>query len=518
MNDTNTHTPHAPEAGAKPGAGAHDRRWLGLFAILSAMIMNLLDATVVNIAAPSIRQDLGGSETSLQWIAASYPLAMAVGLLTGGRLGDMFGRRRVLMTGVLGFVASSVACALAWSPGGLTGARVVQGLFAAIMVPQAFGLIREMFPPREIGKAFGALGPVIGLSTILGPVVAGALVDADVLGTGWRMVFLINVPIGAFTLIAGAKALPGGSGQRGLRLDVTGALVAGAGVFLLVYPLVQGRELGWPVWLLAVAAGAVVALGTFAVQQRRRTRSGGTPLVELSVLGRRSYTSGVAFVIVFFGSIVGFSLAIGLFLQMGLGMSPVRASLTMVSWAVGAFFGSAFSAMKAGLGRRILHLGLALMAVGLAGIYLVFERAGTGVGGWDLAAPLVVYGLGMGMIFVPLFGIIMGEVRDHEVGSASGLLEAFQQLGGSLGVAGLGTVFFSAAGSAPAVADFVSGAQHVTLLALALTLAAIPLGFLLPRHAREQGATEAAPNEAPASGTAPRGGTAAERTPEPARV
>ncbi|WP_079032251.1 MFS transporter [Streptomyces specialis] len=466
-----------------------DRRWLGFFAVLAAMIMNLLDSTVVNVAAPSIQADLGGSDASLQWIAASYTLALAVGLLTGGRLGDMFGRRRMMLIGVAGFLLASMACALAWAPGVLIAARVAQGLFGAVMIPQAFGLIRDLFPPREIGKAFGALGPVIGLSTILGPVVAGLLVDADLWGTGWRMVFFINLPLGAFALLAGRAALPSrpGAAAGGMRLDWTGALLAGLGTFLLVYPLVQGREQGWPAWLLAVGAGAVIALGLFVAHQIRHGRSGGTPLVELSVLAKRSYTSGVAFVIVFFGSIVGFSLALGLFLQMGRGFSPVRASLTMASWALGAFFGSGFGAtMMARLGRRILHLGLALMATGLVGLTVVYDRAGMDIDGLDLALPLIVYGFGMGMIFVPLFDIIMGEIRDHEVGSAAGLLESFQQLGASLGVAVLGTVFFSAG-------SFLDATRQVTLLALGLTVLAFALAFLLPRRARPTGHTAPEP-------------------------
>jgi EmrB/QacA subfamily drug resistance transporter len=487
-----------------------DRRWLGLFAILAAMIMNLLDATVVNIAAPSIQEDLGGSESSLQWIAASYTLALAVGLLTGGRFGDMFGRRRVMLLGVAGFLVASVACAVAWSPGTLIGARVVQGLVAAVMIPQAFGLIRDLFPPHEIGKAFGALGPVIGVSTILGPIVAGALVDADVLGTGWRMVFLINLPIGAFALIAGARALPRAGRAKAIRLDVVGALLAAVAIFLLVYPLVQGRELGWPGWLLGITAGGVAALALFVVQQSRRKRAGDTPLVEFSVLAKRSYTSGVAFVIAFFGGIVGFSLALGLFLQMGLAFSPLRASLAMAGWAVGAFLGSGFGAVMMGrLGRRILHLGLVLMATGLAATHMVLGRVGADLGNWDLALPLAVYGFGMGMIFVPLFDIIMGEIRDHEMGSASGLLESFQQLGASLGVAILGTVFFAGVSGRPVPGDFVDAAQDVTLLTLALTAAAFALGFLLPRRARS------VPEPAPAAGA---GGAAEEPAPEPALV
>jgi EmrB/QacA subfamily drug resistance transporter len=486
-------------------SAANGRKWLGLFAVLTAMIMNILDSTIVNVASPAIQADLGGSESSLQWIAASYTLALAVGLLTGGRLGDMYGRRRMMLLGVAGFLAASIACALAWSPGVLVTARVAQGLFGAVMIPQAFGLIRDLFPPQEIGKAFGALGPVIGLSTIAGPIVAGVLVDADVLGTGWRAVFLINLPLSAFALLAGRAALPKASTRRaGMRLDGVGALLAGVGMFLLVYPLVQGRELGWPAWMAAVAVGSVVALALFVVRQLRRGRAGETPLVELSVLAKRSYTSGVAFVIVFFGSIVGFSLTTGFLLQLGLGHSPMRASLMMAPWAVGAFLGSGFGATMMGkMGRRILHLGLALMVAGLVGVYVVLRGAGeAGPGGWELAVPFLVYGFGMGMIFVPLFDIIMGEIRDHEVGSASGLLESFEQMGASLGVAVLGTVFFSAMGTRPAVGEFVNASEHVTLIALALTALAFALGFLLPRRARQtgHGAPEASEPEAAAAG------------------
>jgi EmrB/QacA subfamily drug resistance transporter len=462
-----------------------DRRWLGLFAVLTAMIMNILDSTIVNVASPSIHRDLGGSYASLQWISAAYTLALAVGLLTGGRLGDLYGRKRMLMIGAVGFIVASLACAAAVSPDTLIGARAAQGLFGAVMIPQAFGLIRDLFPPQEIGKAFGALGPVIGLSTVLGPIVAGVLIHADILGTGWRMAFAINLPLGLFTLIAGAKALPVAAREVTKGIDVIGALLAAAGMFLLVYPLVEGRDLGWPGWLLGMIALAVVLLAGFVVYQLRRARSGRTPLVELGVFARRSYAAGVAFVLVFFGSIVGFSLSVGLFLQLGLGMSPLRASLTMVAWAAGAFVGSGISATVMGkLGRRILHIGLVLMAAGLIGIYLVFRDIGTSVGGWDLTAPLAIFGLGMGMIFVPLFDIIMGEVRDREIGSASSLLESVQQLGASLGVAVLGTVFFAVIGSRPHLATFLVASQRITLITLGLTVAAFALGFLLPKHAR----------------------------------
>jgi MFS family permease len=247
-----------------------------------------------------------------------------------------------------------------------------------------------------------------------------------------------------------------------------------------------------------LAASAVV-LGVFAIHQRRRKASGRTPLVELSVFAKRSYTSGTLFVLVFFGAIVGFSLAVGLFLQLGLGYSPVRASVTMSAWAIGAFLGSGFSAgAMAKLGRRILHLGLALMTVGLILLYAMFSAHGTGIGGWSLALPLFAYGLGMGMIFVPLFDVIMGDIADHEVGSASGVLESIQQLGSSLGVAALGTVFFTAAGATGQAAGFLLASQRVTLVTVALTALAFGLAFLLPRKARSHGAPQQQEQPTPA--------------------
>jgi EmrB/QacA subfamily drug resistance transporter len=480
-----------------PALVASGRRWLGLAAVLAAMIMNLLDSTVVNVGAPAIRADLGGSLASLQWIAASYTLALAVGLLTGGRLGDMYGRRRMLLIGLVGFVTASVGCAVAWSPESLIGARVLQGLFAAALVPQAFGLIRDLFPPAEIGKAFAALGPVIGLSTVAGPVVAGTLIKLDAFGSGWRSVFLINLPIGVFALIAGLKALPAPAADRPGhgRLDGLSTLIGGAGMFLLVYPLVQGRELGWPGWLFGMLAGSVVVLAVFVRRQLLRSRAGRTPLVELSVLAKHSYASGVVFVIVFFGAIVGFSLSVGLFLQVGLGFTAMRASVFMAAMSVGAFLGSGVGAASVGkVGRPVLHLGLAIMAVG--SVALLFELAGLEPGrtpGYlSLAPALLVFGIGMGMIFVPLFDIIMGDIEDHEVGSAAGLLESLQQLGASLGIAALVTVFFSKLGfdqvgpqAALAAGRHLDASRATVLLTLALIAIAFAVGFALPKRARQ---------------------------------
>ncbi|WP_242906419.1 MFS transporter [Actinomadura terrae] len=485
---TTLDSPHETPLDSPAAPTPHPRRWLGLSAILAATLLNLLDSTVVNVAAPAIRADLGGSLAALQWMAAGYTLALAVALLTGGRLGDMFGRRPVLLAGATGFLVASAACAFAWSPASLIGFRVVQGLFAAVMIPQCFGLIRDLFGARDMGKAFALFGPAIGLATILGPVVAGVLVDADLFGTGWRAIFLLNLPVGAYALVVGARVLPAPAGtDRSGGMDVTGMLLGGAGMSMLVYPLVQGRELGWPAWSLALLAGSLPVLALFAAHQRRRGTAGRVPLLRLSVFANRSYSSGVLFVVVFFGLIAGFSLAAGLFLQLGLGYTPLRASLAMASWAVGAFVGSAFGSMAMNsLGRRVLHLGLTLMAAGLASLYAVFEAAGTGLTAWHLAAPLLLFGAGMGMIFVPLFDIIVADIADHEVGSASAALESIQQLGASLGIAVLGTVFFDVmdSGTGGHEQAALEGAELVAGLTLGLTAVAFLVAFLLPRKAR----------------------------------
>src|SRR3954452_8495823 len=221
--------------------------WAGFSVILSALVLNILDSTIVNVAAPSIQADFAMSTSALEWVAAAYTLALAVGLMGGARLGDMFGRKRILMIGLVGFVTASAFCSFAWAGEVLIGARAVQGLAAALMVPQCFGLIRDVFPPQQMGKAFAALGPVIGLSTVLGPVVAGLLMKADLFGTDWRALFLINLPVGAFALVLGARVLPSTPpSHAGVRLDWVGTLLLATASFLLVFPLVDGRTQGWP--------------------------------------------------------------------------------------------------------------------------------------------------------------------------------------------------------------------------------------------------------------------------------
>ena len=494
-------------------------RWLAFAVVIAAAVMDLLDSTITQVAAPAIRRELGGSYAVIEWVTAAYALAMAAGLLTGGRLGDLFGRRRMLLIGMAGFVAASALCAAAGSAGELIAARAAQGALGAIMLPQVFGLIRDLFEAHEMGQAFGVYGPVMGLSAMLGPIASGGLIGADVFGAGWRMIFLVNVPVGLAALVLGARLLPvgaasaggasaggasaggasaGGAGRavrRGARrrvrrgqLDLAGAGLAAVAMFGLVFPLAQGHALGWPAWLYAMLAASVLVLAWFVVYQIRRQRAGRTPLVEPSIFGHRSYRAGMVFSIVFVGSLGGIVMIFNVFLQNGLGFTPWHSALTTAPWAAGAFVGSAVGGIAmTKLGRRVLHAGLVVEAAGLLAVYAVLRGAGTGVSTMDLLAPMVVGGIGMGMVFVPLFDIVMAGVRPQEMGSASGVLQTVNALGMSLGIAGIGAIFFALAGGhGRHVPVYLSAAEWTALATVGLLACSFAVAFGLPRRARER--------------------------------
>ena len=478
------------------GSSGRKWRWVAFAAVITAAVMDLLDSTITQVAAPTIRRELGGSYAVIEWVTAAYALAMAVGLLTGGRLGDIFGRRRMLLTGVAGFVTASAACAVAGTPGELIAARAVQGLLGAIMLPQVFGLIRDLFAAHEMGKAFGVYGPVMGLSAMLGPIASGGLISANVFGTGWRMIFAVNVPVGLAALALGARTLPAGSGAGGSgagwtrrgRLDLPGAVLAGVAMFLLVFPLAQGHSLGWPTWLDAMLAASVLVLAAFGWYQVRRQRAGRDPLVEPSLFRHGPYRAGIVFSIVFTGSLGGIVMIFNVFLQNGLGFSPWHSAISTAPWAAGAFIGSAAGGIAMSkLGRRVLHAGLVVEAAGLLGIFAVLHAAGGGVSTVGLLAPMVVGGIGMGMVFVPLFDIVMAGVRPHEMGSASGVLQTVNSLGMSLGIAGIGAIFFALAGGHGGhVPVYLRAAEWTALATAGLLACSFAVAFGLPRRAREQ--------------------------------
>jgi MFS family permease len=354
------------------------------------------------------------------------------------------------------------------------------------MVPQGFGLIRELFGDEGQQKAFGVFGPVMGLAAVTGPLVGGALVNLNLLGTGWRAIFLVNVPLGLAAIAAGRRFLPRTSpATPGLRLDAPSVTLAMVGGFALVYPLIQGREHGWPAWSFALLAGGVITLAAFGLLQSRRARQGRAPLVEPSILKRRAYVAGLAVVLGFIGAMGGMMIALNVMFQTGLGLSPLACAVATVAIPVTAIGGSiTSSALLAKIGRTTMHIGIVVMAIGLIVVDMVMRSAGGGVTAWDLAAPLAITGFGMGMVFVPMFDVILAGVAPHELGSASGLLESIQQLAMSIGIAAVGTVLFDHLGHGRSPVAFVGASDHALLLAVGFLAAACAAVFWLPKHAR----------------------------------
>ncbi|MFF9769101.1 MFS transporter [Streptomyces sp. NPDC014636] len=421
-------------------------RWAALFVILAAEVMDLLDAVVTNIAGPAMRADLGGGASTLQWLAAAYTLSMAVGLVTGGRLGDIHGRRRMFLVGAAGFTVGSLLCAISVSPEMLIASRVVQGLFGAVMLPQGLGMIKEMFPPKESQKAFGLFGPVMGLSAVCGPILAGWLVDADYFGTGWRMIFLINLPLGAAALLGALRYLPRSQSGGKPRLDIPGMLLVSTAALLIIFPLVQGREYDWPAWTFAMMAASVIVFAVFGVYESRRGKAGRDPLVVPSLFRKRGFSGGMTLGLVFFSTMQGFMLVLNLYAQIGLGYTPLKSGLLMIPWSGGMVVGFGIAQGVARFGRAVLQAGALVMAVGVFGVWLTLDVVGDDIGPWQLMPSLLVTGIGMGLLMAPFFEIVLASVEQHETGSASGTMTAVQQLGGAFGVALLGTVFFGLLG------------------------------------------------------------------------
>ncbi len=480
MPDTLTAPPpSAPTATPRP---RNPLRW-GVFAVvLLGNLMDLMDATIVNVAGPSIRHALASGASTLQWLSAGYTLAFAVFLVTGARLGDMFGRRRLFLLGSAGFTLCSAACAVAPSMETLIVFRVLQGASGALMIPQGFGMLKEVFEDDEMGKVFGYFGPLMGLAMLIAPVLAGSLVEANLWSIGWRLVFLINVPIGVVSLIAAVRVLPRTVAHPGIRLDTVGMALVGGAFVAIIYPLIQGRPAGWPLWSFATLAVGAALLVTFVVWERRRRRD---PLIEASLLSNRTFTGGLLVVLAFFGAFGGLLLCVSLFVQLGEGFSPISAGLTLTPMVIGMIVGMGTGTALVGrLGRHLIHAGVVVLAAGTAALALT--ASGTDHASvWDLAPSLFVIGTGAGMSFGQILDFVLAGVDMDAIGSASGVLEAVQQLSSALGVAVLGTIFFSGLGHPP------THAIEVTAWAcLVPIVASFGLVFLLPMRAREGGPGE----------------------------
>jgi EmrB/QacA subfamily drug resistance transporter len=454
-------------------------RWIVAAVVLAANTMDLLDATIVNIAGPSIRHDLGGGDSIIQWLSAAYTLTFAVLLIAGARLGDMFGRRRMFLLGLVGFTLFSAACAASQNIGMLIAFRALQGGFGALMIPQGFGLLKEIFDDEELGRVTRLFGPSTGFAMLGAPILAGALIDANLWNTGWRLVFLINVPIGVLAIPLALRSLPGGVTHPGLKLDVVGVMLIGLSLVAIIYPLIQGQTEGWPAWMFAVLASGAFLLFVFVRHERRRVDNA---LIEPSLLTNRMYLSGIAVMVALFGAFGGLLLCVSLYGQLGEGWSPIHAGLTLTPLVVGLILGMFVSgALVKKLGRHLLHIGIVLIAVGA--IVMALMLSGThSASTWDLVPGLLFIGAGVGTVLGQIIQFVIAAVSMNEVGSASGVMEASQQLSTSLGVAVLGTIFLAVFRNHPAT-EALRDTAWVCLVPLA---AAFALVFLLPRHSQQE--------------------------------
>jgi EmrB/QacA subfamily drug resistance transporter len=456
--------------------------WLVLVVVVIADLMDLIDSSVANLAGPSIRADLGGGQVTVQWVLSAYTAAFALGLVTSGRLGDLMGRRRLFLLGMTGFTLASLACGLAPGVVFLIVARTLQGLFGSVMIPQGLALMTIVFPPQDLRKALMPVGPLMGLATVAAPVLAGWLLHLDLLGSQWRSIFLINIPFGIAAAALGWRVLPRRGGEDpAARLDLTGVGLLTAASALLIIPLIQGRDLGWPPWTYAMMATAVALLALFVISERRSQH----PVITPSLFRKRSFVVGLLIVAGFYASLGAFVLVINLLLQQGLHWTPLRAGFTLLPWALGTaaavLLAGAVLARK--LGRASLHLGLGIAIIGLLALCWSVGHWGTGITVWKLAPALVVTGFGAGLLFVPLVDFILGDATTEEVGTGAGMLNAVQQFAGAIGVAALGTVFFARVGH-PSAGSYLAAAELVFGIAAGLYFLTLLLVGFLPKHAQ----------------------------------
>jgi EmrB/QacA subfamily drug resistance transporter len=434
------------------------KRGLAMGVLIFASFMDLLDATIVNVALPSIRNDLHADGAQLEWTVGGYLLAFAVLMITGGRLGDIFGRKRLFVAGVVGFTAGSLLACVAPTIGVLLVGRVVQGGFAAMMVPQMLSSLQALYTPRERAGMLGVVGAVSGLSAVIGPVLGGWLVSSDAFGMGWRSIFLINLPVGVVLVMLALRWVPDTRSEHPLRLDPLGLVLATGGLLGVVYALVEGRQQDWAAWIWMVGAAGLAVLAAFVVQQVRRERLTGSALLPMRLFGDRGFSAGLVTQGAFQGSLAGFALVLTVYVQTGLGWSAIHAGLTLLPFSLGAFVGTGVSVplgMK--LGKVVMVAGAALQSAATVWVLATVHGEAGGLSTWDLVPALVVAGVGLGLLVVPLVDVALATVPTTEAGAASGAYGTVQQVGAALGVAVIGTVFFGVVGTSYDVASLRSG-------------------------------------------------------------
>ncbi|WP_405358759.1 MFS transporter [Kitasatospora sp. NBC_00085] len=488
--------------------GLDPRRWRAAVFVLAAMALDLIDTSIVVVALPGLRDRLHADGAELQWVVEAYTLSFALCLVTAGRIGDLLGRKRVLLTGIVVFVAASVACGLAADPTMLIASRAVQGVGGSLVVTQGLSTFQVAFPERERARVFGLFGALSGLATVLGPVLGGLLINADLFGLSWRPIFLINVPVGLVALLGVARNTRESRAPDARRLDVPGVLLVTAALLAVLYPLVEGRELGWPGWTFAAMAGSVPLFVLFARYERAKQRRDGFALVQPALFAGRQFTVGLVLLLFFFAGVAGFFFPFTFYLQSGLGFSAAGAGLALVPYSIGAMATSSFSPLAVKrLGRSVLSGGIVVMIAGTVALLLTVGHYGATVSTPVLAPWLALTGLGMGLVASPMIGLVLSDVPPEDAGSASGILNTVNQLGAAAGVAVLGVLFFGLLGGPdPAGAGAARSAwalSRVLWYETGILAVALALTLLLPSAPDGPRGADALPDGLPEPAGAP---------------
>ncbi|QTD92234.1 MFS transporter [Burkholderia anthina] len=470
-------------AGTAAAAPARSHHGWALVVLLVGAILPPLDYFIVNLALPAIRDGIGARPAQLELVVSAYACANAVVQITGGRLGDLYGRKRMFMIGMAGFVVASTLCGLAGSGAVLVGGRVLQGLFAAILAPQVLATIRSVFSPQEQVRVMGFYGFVFGLAAVIGQLGGGALISLHPFGLGWRAIFLVNLPIGILALIGSWRFIPESRPPRGQRIDVPGTVLLSLFLLMLVYPLTHGREAGWPLWMVACLVGALPMLGALLTVEARRLAVGRDPLLDVRLLRNPVVALGLTLAFLFYMLSV-FFLSYGIYLQGCLNWSPLASGLAILPLGIGFLASPLLMPRLVDRfgGYRVLTLGFAILAAGVA---TAAALAGDHAPGAGFYAGIAAIGIGQGLVLPSVVRIVLAEVDAARAGVASGMVTAMLQIGAAVGAATLGGLFFSRLGAHPAAADYVAGFRTAMWALTALLLVCIALSAALgPMHRR----------------------------------
>ncbi|MFI7209862.1 MFS transporter [Micromonospora maritima] len=455
-----------------------------LLVVLTGVFMTTLDFFIVNVAIPSTQRDLDASAAEVQWIVAGFGLAYGVGLITGGRLGDLYGRRKMFSLGMILFTIASAACGLAPTAGFLIGARVAQGVAAALLAPQVLAILRTAFTGLAQAKAFSAYGLSMGLAAVFGQLIGGLLIKADIFGLDWRSCFLINIPVGIVTLLLVPKFVPESRAPGRPRLDPVGMFLVTLALVATVLPLIEGREQDWPAWTIVSFVVAVVLFAIFGTVQARMAANDKGPLLNPAMFRERAFTVGLLAQLVFWMGQASFFLVFALYVQEGRGLDALGAGLIFVAIGVG-YLATSVNAhhLARRLGRQVLAVGGLVMAVGLVLVALAVHRIGVGGNiGW-LVPGLILDGAGMGMVVGPLAATVLARVSPHNAGAAGGVLATGLQIGNAIGVSIIGLIFYGALGDAPRPADFAHAFNLSLIYLIVVGVVLAGLVQLLPNGA-----------------------------------